>query len=222
MALERAADRALQRDGFRGRIDKRQAILQAAWTVFSRDGYSHATIEAIAMEARVAKTTIYNHFGDKETLLRHAVAADAERVAARNIAAIERLVPDRTRLRAALEELGYQLLRCHCDEQSWQLRRILVAEVGRLPDLLDIADQRAMSRIVGVLADRFARLTIAGLLTTGDPLLAAEQFSALLNGPADARSRLGTRRISDRELHALARDAVSTFLQAFGPPAREA
>jgi len=53
-----------------GRIDKRQAILDAAFTIFARDGYYLAGVDAIAAEARVAKHTIYNHFRDKENLFR--------------------------------------------------------------------------------------------------------------------------------------------------------
>ena len=44
------------------------------------------------------------------------------------------------------------------------------------------------------LADRLARLAVAGQLSLDDPAEAAEQLKALLVGPTDGRSRLGMRR----------------------------
>lgn len=70
--------------------------------------------------------------------------------------------------------------------------------------------------VAEALADRLARLTVSGHLRTADPLLAADQFFALLSGPADKRARLGTRRTPDTELRAIAEAAVDTFLKAFG------
>ncbi|CAI7980952.1 hypothetical protein FRAHR75_930008 [Frankia sp. Hr75.2] len=51
----------------RGRLDKRRAIVEAALRVFSRHGYTEATIDMIATEAGVAKPTIYNHLGRRRT-----------------------------------------------------------------------------------------------------------------------------------------------------------
>uniref|UniRef100_UPI003F492C22 TetR/AcrR family transcriptional regulator n=1 Tax=Nonomuraea bangladeshensis TaxID=404385 RepID=UPI003F492C22 len=198
----------------RGRIDKRRAILDAAFTVFARTGYAQAGVDLIAAEAGVAKATVYNHFGDKENLLRAAVSACADQALANNLAAVDRLTDCGTDLRAALEDVGLRLLQCYCDDRSWALRRLLSAEINQFPDLLDI-HTGAVDRITETLADRLARLTVAGHLHTPDPVLAAEQFFALLGGPMDKRARLGTRHVADAERRALSRAAVHTFLQAF-------
>jgi AcrR family transcriptional regulator len=47
---------------------KREAILRAATTLFSRYGFRRASIDLIATEARVAKPTVYAHFADKDAL----------------------------------------------------------------------------------------------------------------------------------------------------------
>jgi TetR/AcrR family transcriptional regulator, mexJK operon transcriptional repressor len=52
-----------------------------------------------------------------------------------------------------------------------------------------------------------------------DPAGAAEQFKALLTGPMETRSRLGTRPVPDAEPRRVARGAVATFPRAFGPSA---
>ena len=200
----------------RGRIDKRQAILDAAFTVFAREGYAQAAVDVIAAEAGVAKATVYSHFHDKENLLREAIAASADQALAANLAAVEALT-DRGDLRTTLEGVGLHLLQCYCDDRSWALRRLLSAEVNQFPDLLDIVHTRTADRVTEAMADRLARLTITGRLNTPDPLLAAEQFFALLAGPIEKRARLGTRRVPATELRAVTRAAVHTFLHAFAP-----
>jgi TetR/AcrR family transcriptional repressor of mexJK operon len=200
----------------RGRIDKRQAILDAAFAVFARAGYAQAGVDVIAAEAGVAKATVYNHFQDKESLLQQVINTEAERALAENLAAVERLTDHGADLRTTLERVGQHLVRCYLDDRSWALRRLLAAEVNQFPDLLDAVQVRVADRVTEAIADRLARLAVAGQLQLTDPLLAAEHFAALLTGSLDRRARLGTRRVPDPELRTVTRAAVHTFLRAFG------
>jgi TetR/AcrR family transcriptional regulator, mexJK operon transcriptional repressor len=202
--------------GARGRIDKRRAILTAAAVVFAREGYGRASVDVIAAEAGVAKPTVYNHFGDKPSLFRQAIAADADRALAKHLNVIDQLQCIDGDLDTVLVGIGHHMLVCHCDERSWALRRLLHAELTRFPDLIDIISGRSADRVTEALADKFARLSVAGRLRRLDPTQAAEQFIALLTGPIEARSRLGTRQVPDAELWDVARAAVATFLSAFG------
>jgi AcrR family transcriptional regulator len=198
----------------RGRIDKRRAILDAAVTVFAREGYAEAGVQEIADAAGVAKPTVYNHLVDKPNLFRESMIAAAEGVTAANLAVVERLAePDD--VRAALEHVGVHLLRCHCDERSRAVRQLLQAEAARFPDLIDQVWSSATHRVTQALADRLARLMLTGRLRTGDPVEAAEQLFALLAGPVDARSRFGTREVPTPEQESIARAAVRTFLAAY-------
>ncbi|MFQ6398629.1 TetR/AcrR family transcriptional regulator [Nocardia sp. KC 131] len=207
-----------RRTGSRGRIDKRQAILDAAFTVFAREGYTQAVVDSIAAEAGVAKHTVYNHFGDKETLFRQIIEADADRSVAKNLAAVDHLRACGTDPRPMLEEVGFRLAQCYCEDRSMALRRLLYAEITRFPDLLDIIRTRAMDRVNDALADRLARLSLAGQLTIDNPAEAAEQLTALLTGPMETRTRLGTRRVPNPEIRSVTKAAVNTFLKAFGRP----
>jgi TetR/AcrR family transcriptional regulator, mexJK operon transcriptional repressor len=204
-----------ERNGARGRIDKRQAILRAAIAVFAREGYAQAGVDVIAAEAGVAKPTVYNHFGDKETLFRQAITADSDRALAENLAVVERLQDQDGDVPTMLADVAHGLLVCYCDDRSWALRRLLYAELTQFPDLIDIVRGRAADRVTDALADKLARLSLAGRLGKLDPDEAAEQLIALLTGPMEARARLGTRRVADDELRAVARAAVRTFLHAF-------
>jgi TetR/AcrR family transcriptional repressor of mexJK operon len=200
----------------RGRADKREAILGAAMRVFAREGYAQAGVDVIATEAGVAKPTVYNHFGDKETLFRQAIAADSDRALREHLAAVGQLRDQGGDLRKMLEGVGHHLLKCYCDDRSWALRRLIAAELVQFPDLIDIVRGRATDPVTEALADRLARLSLAGRLRTCDPAVAAEQFVALLTGPIEGRARFGTRRLPETELWSVTRSAVRTFLLAFG------
>ncbi|MFC7328112.1 TetR/AcrR family transcriptional regulator [Marinactinospora rubrisoli] len=207
------------RAGSRGRIDKRQAILDAAFVVFARHGYGQACVQEIAEEAGVAKPTVYNHLSDKENLFRHAMEAAADAVMMENLAVVERLRDPGSDLRAGLEDVGYRLLRVCCSERARSLRWLTYAQVARFPDLVGVVQDRTSNRIGDALADRLARLSLAGRLRSCDPATAAEQFLSLLTGPIEARSRLGTREVSAADTRAVAVAAVDTFLRAYGVPA---
>ena len=58
---------------------KRQAILDAAKTLFLTKGYASTSMDAVASLAGVSKLTVYSHFTDKETLFSSGIST-VERV----------------------------------------------------------------------------------------------------------------------------------------------
>ncbi|MFE7721216.1 TetR/AcrR family transcriptional regulator C-terminal domain-containing protein [Nocardia rhizosphaerihabitans] len=201
----------------RGRIDKRRAILESALTVFAHRGYAQACVQEIADAAGVAKHTVYNHLNDKETLLRHAVEAAADTVGAECLDAIAGLRDLDVNPEAALRDSALRMLKvCH-GARARALRTLTFAQLGTFPDLAEIAQDRTSRMLAETLADRLARLTLTGHLHTREPGIAAEQLLALLTGPLEARTRLGTRKTTNAELKAIADAAVDTFLAAYAP-----
>ncbi|WP_327150460.1 TetR/AcrR family transcriptional regulator [Nocardia sp. NBC_01329] len=200
----------------RGRIDKQQAILDAAFVVFTHTGYAQARMDQIAAAAGVAKATVYSHFGDKEEVFRRAVRSLSDTALAANSAVVERLAEPGADLESLLLEVGGALVRCYCAPESRALRRLVCAEAGQFPDLPDLVDDVA-DRVGRALADRLARLALAGSLRIDDPDLAAAQWMALLTGPLRARQVFGDTSPSEAELDRVAAAAVRTFLAAFGP-----
>ncbi|SCE91622.1 transcriptional regulator, TetR family [Micromonospora marina] len=185
--------------------------------MFARQGYAQACVQEIADEAGVAKPTVYNHLTDKATLFRQALEAAAQTVLNERVAALEPLHEPGDDLRATLEGMAQRLLRLHCDDRSCALRRLLYSEITTFPDALDIVREHGPHRLNAALADRFARLMLTGHLHPSDPAQAAEHFMALLVGPLEARTEMGTRQLSDTDLDGVVRSAVRTFLLAFGP-----
>ena len=64
---------------FRPHAAKRLSIIDAAASVFCREGFGGANIDLIAAEAGVSRQTVYNHHGDKETLFKAVVGDVTER-----------------------------------------------------------------------------------------------------------------------------------------------
>ncbi|MFF0388124.1 TetR/AcrR family transcriptional regulator [Kitasatospora sp. NPDC004615] len=194
----------------RGRDDRRQAILDGAFTLFARHGYAQTCVQEVAQEAGVAKPTVYNHLHDKESLYREAVESAADRMGARCVAIVEQLreLAADGDPRAGLEVASRELLQvCH-GEEARAVRQLASAEAGRFPGLAASVRERTTLRIRSALADRLARLALAGHLRPCDPELATEHLLALLTGPLEYRP--------DADPDVIADAAVEVFLRAYG------
>src|SRR3954468_20455887 len=114
-----------------GLADKRRAILAGALTVFARDGYTRASIDAIAAEAGVSTRTIYNHFQDKAQLFQAVIQESATRVADAQIAILDRCLDRVTDLERDLIEVGRAWATPMADyADHFALVRQITAEVG--------------------------------------------------------------------------------------------
>ncbi|MEU3616159.1 TetR/AcrR family transcriptional regulator [Streptomyces sp. NPDC006872] len=194
----------------RGRIERRQAILDGAFAVFARQGYAQACVKEIALEAGVAKPTVYSHLNDKESLYREAVEAAADRIGAQSLAVVEQLREAAADgdPRARLTAVARGLLQAFSDEDARAVRRLACAETAQFPDLAVSVRERTALRVRSALADRLARLALAGHLRPCDPELAAEHFLSLLTGPLEYRPDAAPDTVVDT--------AMDVFLRAYG------
>ncbi|MFE6777501.1 TetR/AcrR family transcriptional regulator [Streptomyces sp. NPDC057702] len=171
----------------RGRDERRQAILDGAFAVFARHGYARTCVMDIAREAGVAKPTVYNHLHDKESLYREAVEGMADRVGAQGVAAVDPLREAATAgdPRASLTTAGHALLAVLTSQDARAVRQLAGTQATQFPGLAASVHARTAPRVRAALADRLARLSLAGHLRPCDPDLAAAHFLALLTGPLE-------------------------------------
>ncbi len=175
-----------RRAGPRGGLaDKRRAILTGALTVFARDGYTRASMDAISAQAQVSTRTVYNHFADKAQLFQAVIQASAARVADAQIAIIDRHLSKVTDLEADLVEFGRAWIRPMPDYAEHRaLVRQVNAEAGHIPPAaIDAWQQAGPLRVRRELADRLRLLADSGLLRVEDPDRAALHFSVLISPP---------------------------------------
>lgn len=194
---------------------KREAILDAARSVFLEKGYGGASMDEVAALAAVSKQTVYKHFADKRRLFEAIINGD--------IAATESLTHDMLASLGDSPDLERDLrrfARSHIADVTSphiiRLRRILIAEAERFPELAETWFTNAPGRAHATLAARFDELRRLGLLTMPDPLLAAQYFNWLvLSIPLNELMFHPGRRFSRRELDRYADEAVRIFLAAY-------
>jgi TetR/AcrR family transcriptional regulator len=105
---------------------KRNVILDAARTVFSRQGYAGAAVDKVALEAGVAKGTLYLYFKSKEELYLAALARDMGDLARRARSEMAESPNLRDQLRA------YVRVRLDYANSHQDFLRIYLAEYGSL------------------------------------------------------------------------------------------
>jgi TetR/AcrR family transcriptional regulator, mexJK operon transcriptional repressor len=98
-----------------------------------------------------------------------------------------------------------------------QLRRLVIGEAGRFPQLGRTFFELGPGRTIAALADTFERLAARGVLDVDDPRLAATQFNWLIMSEPLNRAMLlgddGPPAPADLDRWALA--GVRTFLAAY-------
>ncbi len=192
------------------------SIIDAAASVFCREGFAGANIDLIAVEAGVSRQTVYNHHRDKEKLFMAVVRDLTERCNA-GIFATFASFPDQPRdLEADLIGFAVRMNQnCICNRDGRFLRKLIQTEGERYPELFAEWQDQGPGRTWPALAARFARLAHAGHLAVDDPDVAARQFLALANAELQITFMLGGMPSEDDVLQS-ATHGVRTFLRAFG------
>ncbi|ESX99272.1 TetR/AcrR family transcriptional regulator [Mesorhizobium sp. LNJC405B00] len=200
----------------RGHEAKRMSIIDAAASVFCREGFAGANIDLIAVEAGVSRQTIYNHHRDKEKLFMAVVRDLTERCNA-GIFATFASFPDQPKdLEADLIGFAVRMNQnCICNRDGRFLRKLIQTEGERYPEVFAEWRDQGPGRTWPALAARFARLAHAGHLAVDDPDVAARQFLALANAELQTTFMLGGMPSEDEVLQS-ATHGVRTFLRAFG------
>ena len=158
---------------------KRRAILDAATTLFLREGYLATSMDQIAAAASVSKQTVYKQFAGKQSLFREivtATTAEALDPVAEQVTSLR----DSRDLAADLRALARALLARVIQPRVMQLRRLVIGEAARFPELGCLFYERGPARTIDILAAAFESLAARGTLRLHDPRLAAEHFNWLV------------------------------------------
>ncbi|MDR3081738.1 MAG: TetR/AcrR family transcriptional regulator [Streptomyces sp.] len=202
-----------------GRPEKRRAITQAAREVFGRDGYSRASVDAIASSAGVSKRTIYNHFADKEQLFQTVALEGAHEVTA----AIEQIMD---RHLHKIVDLEQDLIEFSLDRVAavtafpdhFALVRAIEAEANRIPEpilkaWIEAGPQTAHLRLAPYLrsiADR-------GLLLIHDAEQAASHLTLLTITDINQQTFYGAVSLPQERVTDIITAGVRAFLRCYAP-----
>lgn len=195
----------------------RWKILSAAGTLFLKDGFSGTSMDEVAVAASVSKQTVYAHFRAKEALFVAVVRSMTGQAGDR----VQEEVADPTADRNVedfLLEFAISQLTIVMTPQLMQLRRLVIAEADRFPDMGRALHEQGPGRSIRRLARAFAAYAEAGSLKMQDPQTAASFFNWLVMGaPVNDAMLLGEGSIlGGRAIRAHAEEAVRIFMSAYG------
>ncbi|MFY1577563.1 TetR/AcrR family transcriptional regulator [Verrucosispora sp. WMMD703] len=195
----------------------RRGILDAALIEFLEHGYVAAGMDRIAARAGVSKVTVYAHFTDKHGLF-EAVFTGAIAEAERAGSAYVEALADSDDLPRDLRAFAREHIATVTAPHLLQLRRMLIGEAGRFPELARAWHRAAPERGHATLAAAITRLAERGLLRAPDPLLAAQYLNYLILSIPLNEAMFAVRvSFSEADLHRWADEAVRIFLAAHTP-----
>ncbi|HMG30272.1 MAG TPA: TetR/AcrR family transcriptional regulator [Jiangellaceae bacterium] len=193
--------------------------MDAARTVFLRKGYDGASMDEVAALAAVSKQTVYKHFADKKRLFTAIITGDISATETLTHGMVAAL-PDSEDIEKDLRQFARRHITDVTQPHLIQLRRIIIAEAERFPELAQTWYASGPERAHATLADQFHALARRGLLRVDDPLLAAQHFNWLiLSIPLNKAMFHGSdTEFTPNELERYADQGVRVFLAAYGTP----
>ena len=192
---------------------KRDAIINAARSLFASEPFELVTMEAVATQAGVSKMTVYSHFRDKESLFETIVTATSDFM----INALTQTNPQGG-LRTRLIAVGNAFLSV-----------ILGADICGMAHMLPVAlrDNRMLAerfyhagpgRVRAALAAMIAEGATKGELVVDDPQRAADDLVGLWEGGIPAKLAFGlVGFMTPEEIHQRAVRGTDVFLRAYRP-----
>ena len=196
---------------------KRRAILGAAREVFLRNGYLAASMDEVAALADVSKVTVYKHFSDKRGLFIAVVTGAIHEAEDSSRSLVDRLGAS-MEVERDLRAFARRHITLVAQPHLIRMRRMIIAESIRFPDLAKTWHRTGPERAHAMLARQIEQLVRRGLLRAADPLLAAQHLNYLiLSVPLnDAMFTGRDKPYGPRQLQRFADEAIRVFLAAYG------
>ncbi|SOB80046.1 transcriptional regulator, TetR family [Sphingomonas guangdongensis] len=192
---------------------KREAMLDAARTLFLRQGVDAVTVDHVTAAARVSRDTYYNNFENRDALLAAVIARESERIAGDAF-----LDDDHAEgVREALIRYGERFLRFLADPDAMGWEPMILHLHRHRPDLarsfFDIGPRRAWRALEQIITAGQRR----GDLSPIDPAQAVNDLIGLWQGSWRVELVYGCRApLDEGEVQRRARQGVDVFLGAVG------
>ncbi|MER5541380.1 TetR/AcrR family transcriptional regulator [Streptomyces sp. NPDC001118] len=208
------------------KLEKQMAIASASCTLFGREGYARASIDALAAEAGVSTRTLYNHFpGGKAQLFQTVVTWTSNEVRDAQLARLHAVLdPERPPRAEELERDLVALARAFVGLMTdypnhFALVRHIHAEADHVPpEVLKAWHEAGPGPVGRAVAEAMTHLADAGLLDThGDAAMAAAHFMALTSHTIVQFTNYGVHPLPPAETDRVIRGGVAAFLRAYEP-----
>ncbi|MGW1620809.1 TetR/AcrR family transcriptional regulator [Streptomyces sp. NPDC002172] len=137
-----------QRTGAGGR-SKRGSILDAAVELFLELGFDQTSMDAVAAQAGVSKTTVYAHFGDKLELFRAVIARGGDTL---DFDLDQTMLASLDDPQERLVRITLKLLQATTAPNYLAFIRVLTVEAARRPELTETLRSLGVPHVVDLVA----------------------------------------------------------------------
>jgi AcrR family transcriptional regulator len=175
-------------------------------------------VEEVADRAAVSKQTVYKQFESKAALFVAVVQGMTSQASDR--VQVEMRDPEtEADVIDALMGHGERLLDIALAPKLLRLRRLVISETDRFPELGRALYEGGPGRAIAGLAAALQRWTDRQLLMVDEPMIAATQFNWLVMGdPVNRAMFFGAVHLSATERQRHLTQSVRVFLAAYGRP----
>jgi len=150
---------------------KRMQILDAAEELFHSTGVEHTSMDQLALEAKVSKRTVYNHFATKDLLFQAILQRMFDKLLQGSLVRFDASIPIGQQLRKIAEDEVAML----SSDAFLRVAKIAIMQVMQRPELAQLMNNSAMGckrYLESFLIDACA----AGILEIADIPFASKQF----------------------------------------------
>jgi TetR/AcrR family transcriptional regulator, mexJK operon transcriptional repressor len=194
-------------------------LLAEARAVFLEHGFARTTMDAVAAQARISKTSLYQAHPSKDALFAAVVRDWAARGRDAMRPHLDRFLATddvRTGLLTLARVVQFGVL----SPDVLRMRRLVASEAARFPDVAAGYLSDSWDRNIANLGAALAELARRGRIRCDEPGVAAHQFTWLVVAePLNDRTLRGDDTTPPAgHLESIARAAVETFLARYGDP----
>jgi AcrR family transcriptional regulator len=196
----------------RKKAESQRRILEAAKTIFFRDGFKDANLDEVAVCAGVAKGTLYRYFDNKAELYVAVLAHDGKQFEDKLARAIDSSLsaPDQIR------QLGRFYLRHYVEHPDyfqifWAVENQEL--IGPLPEAVIESVTKLWERSLGVVAGTLERGVAEGQFAPHDCWAVANMLWTLANGAIKSEQSPYERRLRARPVDRCFEDLVELVLR---------
>jgi len=192
---------------------RRQAILDVARELFSKEGYAATSMSHIAAQLGGSKGTLYNYFRSKEELFEAHVKERCQNFAESiSVPALEGDNPV-----IVLTALAERMLTMLLSEESMGFYRLVIAEAPRNPAVGQALHKNGPNSKTSLITQLLERLRSEGQIVTDDCFRASEEFFSLIHGGIPLKRLLNIiPNPTAAEIRDEAAKVTETFLRAYG------
>ena len=192
------------------RLAKEEAILAAALRVFSQNGYSGASVEAVAAEAGITKPTLYQYFDSKEQLFTAMMRQKRNDM----LQPIDPTAPGTMvdQLHAFAWHYADMVMR----PEMLSLARLIIGEVQRFPEIGRAYQASGPDKVLAGVMDWLEGQRASGLLAFDDAELAAQDLWGLILSAPRTQALYMPDALPDRaEIARYLNNGLKVFLKAY-------